>query len=272
MGQSLYTPHVLRILHSTLQEDADQRPSAAELCGLIQSYKTASRAERATARAFNVDSFLHNRQAHAKETGTVVGEQGEQGGGDNSDDAGSPPLLKDTLIAFSLTPVGIALDMSLQLRRWLLDTLDLDECHCFHDFVAAQCELEDYDVDDALEGSRAADLQLASGAASVAICAVSEAWMNSEHSIIGTPGACAGEDPIFIFCEPPDSELASTKYRALYEETKAKSYGNNCFVVHPRASYVDRTATFQSIVDEVVHRFKQCDRTTSINASSVVDE
>ena len=195
----------------------------------------------------------------------------EAAGGDDADDG------DDTLVAFGLTPVGLTLDVSLQLRQWLMDALDLAECHCYHDFVAARCELEDYDVDDAIDGDRASETQVATAAASVGICVVSDAWANSEQGVLGAPGTCTGDNPIFVFCEPPDSELASAKYRALYEEAKGNSAGSgdddvdgddlaarskNCFVVHPRASYVDRATTFQDIANAVVRRLKALDEET----------
>ena len=158
LRSSLYSRHVLRLFHGTLQHDADQRPSADELCGLIQSYKTAARSERSAAeRAFDADRCVQRRrdQARASKCGDEAGDDDGDGGGGGG--AG------DTLVAFGLTPVGLTLDVSLQLRQWLMDALDLADCHCYHDFVAARCELEDYDVDDALDGDRADEAQVATG-------------------------------------------------------------------------------------------------------------
>ena len=135
-----YTPGVLRVVYTVLQEDPEARPSAAELCGLMRSYKTEARAEREAARGgFDLEAFLGRRRARRAQ----AGDEAEQGGEARRHVREDSPL-HDGLLVFGVAPPGLALDTGVALRHWLLDAMDWEACHAYHDFVDAGCAEIDY--------------------------------------------------------------------------------------------------------------------------------
>jgi hypothetical protein len=144
LPREAFTEGVLRVVYAALQAEPEQRPSAAELCGLLRTYKTEARAARAALAAaaspggFELERFLAARRARRAK----AGDEAEHSGGARRHAREADSALHDGLVVFGVAPAGLALDTGLALRHWLVDAMDWEDCHVYHDFVDAGCACE----------------------------------------------------------------------------------------------------------------------------------